>query len=165
MKLVYDRYETPFGPIHVILDSKGVREVVMTPAKWEQCLGDPALTHDPPACREAVSQLDEYFSGKRRRFSLPLSLTGTSFQQNVWRELQEIPFGETRSYQAIARAIAAPGSCRAVGQANRRNPLPIFVPCHRVIGKDGSLTGYIGTGYLDIKSYLLRMEQAYLKAM
>ena len=164
MPLVYDDFETPFGTIHVILDAGRVSEVVMTEPGWQQCQASPAApVRDRAACREVLGQLAEYFSGQRRSFSVPLAPAGTTFQQKVWRALQQIPFGETRSYQEVARAIAAPNSCRAVGQANRRNPLPIFIPCHRVIGKDGALTGYIGTGYLDIKAYLLRMEQDYAR--
>ena len=104
----------------------------------------------------AERELQEYFAGKRRTFDVPLKLHGTDFQMLVWNALIEIPFGETRSYLDIARDIGKEKACRAVGRANNHNPLPIFIPCHRVIGKDGSLTGYAGG--LDMKRHLLQLE-------
>ena len=101
-------------------------------------------------------QLNEYFTGRRRTFDLPLSLRGTPFQRSVWLQLLQIPWGETRSYGDIARAVGKPGAARAVGMANQTNPLPIIVPCHRVIGANGSLTGYAGG--LDVKARLLALE-------
>ena len=97
-----------------------------------------------PVLKEATRQLDRYFSGKLRRFDLPLAARGTPFQERTWTALRAIPFGERRSYAALAAAIGAPRAVRAVGGANGRNPLSIVVPCHRVIGSDGSLTGYGG---------------------
>lgn len=106
---------------------------------------------------EAADQLQEYFAGNRRRFDLKLDLQGTSFQVKVWRALLEISYGETRSYRQVAEAIGFPKAVRAVGGANNRNPLPIVVPCHRVIGSDGTLTGY--GGGLSIKEHLLSLER------
>ena len=111
---------------------------------------------DTPLLRSAEEQLLSYFAGERRTFDLPLRMQGTPFQIQVWQALREIPYGETRSYGDIARAIGNPRACRAVGMANNKNPLLIFVPCHRVIGADGSLTGF-GAG-LSVKEYLLRLE-------
>jgi len=105
----------------------------------------------------AEVQLAEYFSGKRRSFDLPLNLKGTPFQRAVWDALTRIPYGETASYGDIAREIGNPKACRAVGMANHRNPVSIIVPCHRVIGGDGSLTGY--GGGLEIKRALLALER------
>jgi len=105
---------------------------------------------------EAVRQLEEYFAGKRRDFDLPLHLDGTEFQQRVWRVLTEIPYGETWSYGDLAKRIGNPNASRAVGLANGRNPVSIVVPCHRVIGADGSLTGY--GGGLQRKQWLLAHE-------
>jgi methylated-DNA-[protein]-cysteine S-methyltransferase len=105
---------------------------------------------------EAVRQLEEYFAGKRRDFDLPLHLDGTEFQQRVWRVLTEIPYGETWSYGELAKRIGNPNASRAVGLANGRNPVSIVVPCHRVIGADGSLTGY--GGGLQRKQWLLAHE-------
>ena len=92
----------------------------------------------------ATIQLDEYFQGKRTTFSLPFKLTGTPFQLAVWKELQNIPYGQTTSYKEIAQKINKPKAYRAVGMANNKNPLPIIIPCHRVVGTNGSLTGYAG---------------------
>jgi methylated-DNA-[protein]-cysteine S-methyltransferase len=104
----------------------------------------------------AERQLGEYFSGTRKRFDLPLCFTGTTFQRQVWAELLDIPFGHTRTYAEIAAAIGKPRAFRAVGATNGRNPLSIVAPCHRVIGKDGSLTGFAGG--LQAKNYLLALE-------
>lgn len=105
----------------------------------------------------AFAQLSEYFEGKRKVFDLPLKLNGTKFQIAVWNALLDIPYGETRSYQQIASAVGSPKACRAVGMANRNNPIWIVVPCHRVIGADGSLTGYAGG--VEMKRSLLELEQ------
>lgn len=105
---------------------------------------------------EAYRQLDEYFSGKRTEFALPLYYTGTVFQKQVWKELQSIPYGETRSYQDIAAAIGNPKAVRAIGQANHRNPIMIIVPCHRVIHKNGDISGF-ACG-VEAKKYLLDLE-------
>ena len=107
---------------------------------------------------EAARQLEEYFAGRRRTFDLPLGARGTDFQRQVWASLQQIPYGEVRSYRDIARAIAREKAVRAVGAANGRNPLPIVVPCHRVIGSDGRLTGFAGG--LAAKRTLLQLEGA-----
>jgi methylated-DNA-[protein]-cysteine S-methyltransferase len=111
---------------------------------------------DSPPLPALRRQLAEYFAGRRAVFELPLAPRGTEFERAVWRALIEIPYGETRSYAEIARRIGRPQACRAVGRANGRNPLGIVVPCHRVIGSDGSLTGY--GGGLEMKQYLLDLE-------
>ncbi len=108
--------------------------------------------------KKVVKELDEYFSGKRKTFDIPISFNGTEFQKKVWNALLEIPYGETRSYKDIAEHIGNPKACRAVGMANHNNPISIIVPCHRVIGKNGSLTGYAGG--LDMKNYLLQLEKS-----
>lgn len=107
----------------------------------------------------ATIQLDEYFQGKRTTFSLPFKLTGTPFQLAVWKELQNIPYGQTTSYKEIAQKINKPKAYRAVGMANNKNPLPIIIPCHRVIGSNGKLIGY--TGGLKLKNYLLELEKSH----
>ena len=104
-----------------------------------------------------IQQFEEYFSGKRRSFSLPLAPEGTQFMQDVWRALMSIPYGEVRSYGDIARAVEKPKAYRAVGMANNRNPLPIIIPCHRVIGANGQLVGYAGG--LGCKEKLLALEK------
>jgi len=110
---------------------------------------------NPLLCR-AVAQLDAYFAGDLYEFELPLDVQGTEFQKRVWRQLRQIPYGETRSYGFVAGAIGAPKAVRAVGAANGRNPIPVVVPCHRVVGADGSLTGY--GGGLPLKRFLLDLE-------
>lgn len=107
----------------------------------------------------ATIQLDEYFQGKRTTFSLPFKLTGTPFQLAVWKELQNIPYGQTTSYKEIAQKINKPKAYRAVGMANNKNPLPIIIPCHRVIGSNGKLIGYVGG--LNLKNYLLELEKSH----
>jgi len=120
--------------------------------QWPEAVLDPNA--DPlPAVRR---QLDEYMAGRRRAFDLPLEMIGTEFQQLCWQELQRILFGETRSYAEQARRIGRPAAIRAVGQANHNNPIGVIVPCHRVIGTNGALTGYAGG--LDMKRALLELE-------
>jgi methylated-DNA-[protein]-cysteine S-methyltransferase len=112
---------------------------------------------ESPLIRKAAAQLVEYFDGKRKEFDVPLTPRGTDFQISVWKALQNIPFGETRSYKDIAVLIGREKAVRAVGMANNRNPIVIIIPCHRVIGHDGSLTGY--GGGLPAKRFLLDLEQ------
>ncbi len=112
-----------------------------------------------PLLLETAAQLQAYFEGSLRTFSLPLDMAGTDFQLRVWNLLLEIPYGETRSYRDLAAALGTPRAVRAVGTANGANPLPIVVPCHRVIGADGSLTGY--GGGLPLKKQLLELERTY----
>jgi methylated-DNA-[protein]-cysteine S-methyltransferase len=113
---------------------------------------------ETPLIKKAAAQIEEYLNGKRKKFSLPLAMRGTEFQMDVWRALQSIPYGETRSYKEIAELVNRPKAVRAVGMANHRNPISIIVPCHRVIGHDGSLTGY--GGGLPLKRYLLELESS-----
>ena len=112
-----------------------------------------------PVLQEALRQLGEYFDGTRKVFDLPLQPRGTAFQQRVWRALCDIPYGQTRSYTHLAAQIGRPKACRAVGMANHKNPIPILIPCHRVVGADGSLTGYAGG--LAMKKALLDLESKY----
>ena len=111
-----------------------------------------------PLLQRAAQQLTEYFAARRRRFDLPLRPQGTAFQQAAWSALCAIPYGQTRTYAQQAAAIGRPKACRAVGMANHCNPLPFFIPCHRVIGAGGKLTGYAGG--LAVKRFLLELEQA-----
>lgn len=122
-------------------------------------------TLDPqqPILLETERQLTEYFSGARTDFDLPLQTDGSEFQKKVWRALREIPFGQTRSYLDLAKAVGSSKAARAVGAANSKNPLSIIVPCHRVVGADGSLTGYAGG--LDTKATLLALEIRSLRPM
>jgi methylated-DNA-[protein]-cysteine S-methyltransferase len=115
-----------------------------------------------PVLAEAARQLDAYFAGDLREFSLPLRPSGTPFQLSVWEALREIPYGETATYGDLARSVGRPTAARAVGRANGQNPLPIVVPCHRVIGTDGTLTGYAGG--LSFKQALLALESGHRQA-
>jgi methylated-DNA-[protein]-cysteine S-methyltransferase len=142
---------TPLGPVTVASTPKGLAAIQFGGQTPEGGILDES------ANREILGQLEEYFQGKRVRFEVPLDLNGTAFQMAVWRELQNIPYGETRSYGEIAARIGKPGAARAVGMANHDNPIAVVIPCHRVIGRDGSLTGYAGG--LHLKEELLSLEQ------
>jgi methylated-DNA-[protein]-cysteine S-methyltransferase len=146
----YAVINTPIGPLTLQASEKGLASIHFGSAV------PPHAVLDERALREAMGQLQEYFNGTRTRFDLPLDIGGTSFQLAVWNELKKIPFGETRTYGEIARSIGKPGAARAVGMANHENPVAIVIPCHRVVGSDGSLTGYAGG--LDLKKKLLEIE-------
>jgi methylated-DNA-[protein]-cysteine S-methyltransferase len=143
-------YEYPVGPLGIVEEEGAITGVFF--GKTSPGYG----IAETPGIKKAADQLAEYFAGTRRSFDLPLALKGTDFQIAVWEALLAIPPGETCTYQDIAVQIGRPKAARAVGMANNRNPLVIIVPCHRVIGKDGSLTGY--GGGLPVKRYLLDLE-------
>ncbi len=151
----FDAFDTPIGRLTVAADEEGIRHILFEKGA-HAAPGKDSWKHDASAVREVRNQLLEYFDGKRRVFDLRLRPAGTPFQLKVWSALREIPFGETRSYADVARAIGDPKAVRAVGAANGRNPLPIVVPCHRVIGSDGSMTGF--GGGLPVKQFLLVHE-------
>ena len=154
---------SPVGALTLVASDKGLTAIL-----WEN--DDPdrvrlsPLTEvvGHPVLVAAERQLAEYFAGARKAFDLPLDFQGTDFQKQVWAALLTIPFGETRSYAEIARAIGRPTACRAVGAANGKNPISIVAPCHRVIGADGTLTGFAGG--LKAKEYLLGLEGLLLAA-
>lgn len=145
-------YDTPVGTICLGQEDDFITNLYF---KDERVLEDSEIK-ETPLIKEAKRQLDEYFSGNRKVFDLPLRTQGTEFQQDVWQALQGIPYGETRYYGEIARKIGNPKAPRAVGLANNRNPISIIIPCHRVIGKSGKLVGY--GGGLHIKELLLDLE-------
>jgi len=157
--LYYDRFDSPIGPLTVATDDHGVQHILFAENRHD-ARGRQGWQHDPrhPMVAEARRQLLDYLSGKRRDFDLPLRPQGTDFQRQVWQTLADIPFGETWTYAQLAGRIGKPTAMRAVGAANGRNPLPIVLPCHRVIGADGSLTGF--GGGLPTKLALLRLEGA-----
>jgi len=144
-------YRSPIGAVEILGTEEGVTEVNFVRRKR------PGATRPHQVLRTAISQIDEYFRGKRRRFSVPLSAAGTDFQMKVWRRLVRIPYGGTATYGELARAVGRPKAGRAVGQANHRNPISILIPCHRVIGGDGRLVGY--GGGLWRKEWLLAHER------
>lgn len=148
--MYYYIYDTPIGEITITANDKAVTGIRFGAAE----AGERKETE--LICR-AYAQLLEYLKGKRKKFDVPLAPEGTDFQKRVWEALRQIPYGSTRSYKQIAVACANENACRAVGMANNKNPIPIFIPCHRVVGADGSLTGYAGG--LDIKEKLLALER------
>lgn len=143
---------SPLGLIEVVCAESGISEINFVEEKR-----DTETSDQPSALSDCVTQLKEYFEGKRRKFTVQLDMSrGTDFYREVWRLVAAIPYGRTRSYSDIAETLGRPLASRAVGMANGRNPLPIVIPCHRVIGKDGSLTGYAYG--LDLKEALLAIE-------
>lgn len=146
-------YDSPAGCLEIVQEGDAICRISFGSAAGEEKTRQEATA----LLMEARSQLEEYFAGKRREFALPLALKGTEFQLRVWDCLQQIPYGETRSYGEIARMAGNPKACRAVGMANNRNPVSIVVPCHRVIGANGSMVGY--GGGLSLKKKLLLLEQ------
>lgn len=145
------RFETPFGPM--ALEGEDALTRLWLPGTLPDGRG---RGEETPLLRAAREELLAYFAGERRDFDLPLDPAGTDFQRAVWEALRAIPYGGTRTYGEIAAAVGRPKAVRAVGQSNHVNPLPIFIPCHRVVGKNGALTGYAGG--LDLKRALLALE-------
>lgn len=150
--------DSPLGSLMLTADADGLTGVYMEPHAHGPDSPDAAWVEDAAPFADAERQLDEYFAGERTDFDLPLHAKGTPFQLEVWQALRTIPFGEVRSYGDIAGQIGRPGASRAVGLANGRNPISVIVPCHRVIGSSGSLTGY--GGGLTRKRLLLDHEAA-----
>lgn len=148
-------YHSPLGLVRVTASDSGIQTVFFIDE--EKNLKDDISVSENHITKETVRQLDEYFNNKRQIFDLPLSPIGSPFQQSVWKELVKIPFGQTDTYGAIAHKLNNPLSVRAVGAANGKNPIAIIVPCHRVIGANGTLTGYAGG--LWRKDYLLKLER------
>ncbi|RJG13457.1 methylated-DNA--[protein]-cysteine S-methyltransferase [Pseudomonas cavernicola] len=156
--MYYRYHDSPLGPLLLAGDDEGLRLLHMNAAQpWELAQDWQAAAQQlDDACR----QLDEYFAGQRQQFQLRLAPAGTPFQREVWRALLEIPFGRTCSYADLAQRIARPKAVRAVGTANGANPIAVVIPCHRVIGSNGTLTGYAGG--LERKQLLLQLEGAWL---
>ncbi len=155
--LYFDTLASPIGELRLVADVHGLRRVCFEHDRHPQAC-DAGGMRDPARLQRARRQLEEYFAGTRRTFDLELHVVGTSFQLQVWKALRGIPYGETLSYAGLAERIGQPSACRAVGAANGRNPLPIIVPCHRVIGSNGTLVGF--GGGLDVKQALLALERA-----
>jgi methylated-DNA-[protein]-cysteine S-methyltransferase len=148
--------DSPLGPLLLTADEDAISGVIMDADLDAQTEPSAGWVEDPARFEEARLQLEEYFAGQRTEFDLPLRAAGTPFQHEVWAALQTIPYGEVRSYSEIAAQIGRPGASRAVGLANGRNPIAVIVPCHRVIGASGALTGY--GGGLPRKRLLLDLE-------
>ena len=150
----YDIYECSLGNLGIAEENGRITDLWFADQedKWPQV----EVQEETALLARAKIQLDEYFEGERKQFELPLNPSGTEFQCKVWRALEEIPYGETRSYKEIAEAVGSPKGFRAVGLANNKNPIAIIIPCHRVVGADKSLVGY--GGGLDLKVALLALE-------
>lgn len=148
-------YETDIGTIGIRENGKYITNIYFSKFNTDDNIVETDLI------KKGIIQINEYLQGKRNKFDLPLDLKGTEFQNKVWNELRNIPYGETRSYKDIAVAIGNENASRAIGMANNRNPIPIIIPCHRVIGSNGKLVGYAGG--LDIKEKLLNIENVELK--
>jgi methylated-DNA-[protein]-cysteine S-methyltransferase len=157
MSLAYKVMESPVGKLKLVASDKGLVAIL-----WEKDsprrvrLSETVANEQHPILVKAERQLGEYFAGKRKAFSVALDMRGTPFQKDVWEALLAIPFGETRSYGQLAKQLGNPRASRAVGAANGKNPVSIIVPCHRVIGSSGKLTGFAGG--LDTKAHLLGLE-------
>jgi methylated-DNA-[protein]-cysteine S-methyltransferase len=158
MSLAYKMVESPVGKLKLVASDRGLVAIL-----WEKDsprrvpLNDLVANEQHPVLIETERQLREYFAGKRKTFSVDLDMRGTRFQKNVWEALLAIPFGETRSYGQLAKQLGNPRASRAVGAANGRNPVSIIVPCHRVVGSSGKLTGFAGG--LEAKAHLLGLER------
>lgn len=152
-------YSSPIGKIWITAEKEKIVELFLENREKREREEDYKNLQEYKVLKTAKKQLEEYFSGKRKEFHLPLELKGTDFQKKVWEALQKIPYGQTRSYGELAEIIGKPKASRAVGGANHRNPIMIFVPCHRVIGANGDLVGF-GSG-IEVKRYLLELEKKY----
>ena len=154
--LFYRHVDSPVGPLLIAGNDEGLQLIEFHAPRHPMRRGEHWREGDHAVLRQTQAQLGEYFSGKRRHFALPLAPQGTDFQREVWWELASIPFGGTISYADLAQRVGRPTATRAVGAANGRNPIPIVLPCHRVIGAAGALGGYGGN--LQLKRELLRAE-------
>jgi len=152
--------QSPIGRL-LLIGEDGLLEELHFPNTAEKTVIEDNWRHNEECFADVLQQLGEYFAGNRQNFEVKLHLQGTDFQHSVWQELQRVPYGKTASYGEIAERIDNPKACRAVGGANGKNPIPIIIPCHRIIGNDGSLTGF--GGGIELKKTLLRLENITLK--
>ena len=161
MKIYFADFQSPIGDLHLASSDQGVIFISFSGKEnlmkdLEKLVPDMELEENTSKNKKVIRQLKDYFSGTRKDFDLPLHMIGTEFQKLVWRQLCQVPFGKTASYKEIAEKIGKPKAMRAVGQANHRNPIPIIIPCHRIIGANGHLVGF--GGGLDKKRFLLSHE-------
>lgn len=145
-------YQTKIGRIKIAQEGDAIVEINVTDSEKES-------EKETPLIKKTIKEIEEYFEGKRKFFDIPISIKGTEFQEKVWEALLRIPYGETKSYEDIAKMIGCPKGARAVGMANHNNKIIIIIPCHRVIGKNGKLVGYAGG--LPVKEKLLQIESNY----
>ena len=145
-------YQTKIGRIKIAQEGDAIVEINVTDSEEKS-------ERETPLIKKTIKELEEYFEGKRKIFDIPISIKGTEFQEKVWEALLKIPYGETKSYEDIAKMVGCPKGARAVGMANHNNKIIIIIPCHRVIGKNGKLVGYAGG--LPVKEKLLQIESNY----
>ena len=167
MNLFWDIFESSWGNILIVSNHKGLVRVTLPGDTIAKALNDLCKSRETilinksiPLIQLTKKQIEEYFEGRRENFRLDLDPQGPEFQKKVWKALEKIPYGQTRSYQDVARVVGSPKGMRAVGMANNKNPLPLVVPCHRVIGKNGDLVGF--GGGLPLKKKLLDLEESIL---
>ncbi len=163
MKIGYDIYESHLiGPIGIVVSDRGLERIMLFEEEFADYLKqNPFHKKDERLCQSIKKQLDEYFRGERMYFDFKMPIEGTSFRKQVWQSLSQIPYGTTISYSELATSIGNPKAIRAVGGANRANPIPLIIPCHRVIGKNGAMVGFAGNK-IDTKIKLLEHEQLHL---
>lgn len=160
VKIGYDIYDSIIGKLYVVVSDKGVERVLLDKDEFDNYIQKNDIKEDKDICRETIRQLSEYFNQSRKDFDLKINIDTTEFRKSVYNEVIKIPYGQTRSYTYIAKAIQNEKAVRAVGQANRVNNIIIIIPCHRVIGKSGKMVGYAGNK-IDIKEKLLRLEERF----
>lgn len=160
VKIGYDIYESIIGKLYVVVSDNGVERVLLDKDEFDSYIQKNDIKEDKDICRETIRQLSEYFNQSRKDFDLKINIDTTEFRKSVYNEVIKIPYGQTRSYTDIAKAIQNEKAVRAVGQANRVNNIIIIIPCHRVIGKSGKMVGYAGNK-IDIKEKLLKLEERF----
>lgn len=161
MRTFYDYIETKIGKVYIVMNEIGLVKIEVIEGKWDEFINNNlSITLNKEFCRNAIKQIDEYFKGERKEFDVSLIIEGTEFRKEVWEELMKIPYGETRSYSYIAKKINNEKAVRAIGQANKANVFPIIIPCHRVIGKNNKLKGYVGDN-IDVQLKLIELEKIY----
>ena len=156
--LYFHNLDTIIGNIFIVKSEKGLRSIEIIEEKWKDFSNKHKLIENKDKCINEIIQLEEYFAGNRKEFDLTFDIKGTDFRNKVWMELLKIPYGEVKSYSDIAKAIGNEKAVRAIGQANKANPIPIIIPCHRVIGKNQKLLGYAGS-HTDIQEKLINFER------
>ena len=156
--LYFHNLDTIIGNIFIVKSEKGLRSIEIIEEKWKDFSNKHKLIENKDKCINEIIQLEEYFAGNRKEFDLTFDIKGTDFRNKVWMELLKIPYGEVKSYSDIAKAIGNEKAVRAIGQANKANPIPIIIPCHRVIGKNQKLIGYAGS-HTDIQEKLINFER------
>ncbi|MCF0147802.1 MAG: methylated-DNA--[protein]-cysteine S-methyltransferase [Clostridium sp.] len=161
-KLYFYELETTIGNIFIIKSEKGLRSIEIIKENFEELNKKYQLIESKENCQNEINQILEFFAGIRKEFDLTFDIEGTEFRKKVWMELLKIPYGEIRSYSDIAKAVGSEKAVRAIGQANKANPIPIIIPCHRVIGKYQKLLGYAGN-HTDIQEKLINFEKAIIK--